>query len=124
MKRALEGRGFTLVETMITILITSVVLLTTYAVLSAVIQGDDAVRTRVDMQLEASNALKTMVSFIKQSGISTDVPPLPANTYPAIFTLPNPSPTLTPAAGTAPYTWANGSVATIIPHVAVQIANQ
>ena len=80
-------RGFSLVEIMIALAVMAVVLGATYAVLSASLQGDDALRARVDMQLEATNALKQVTALLKESGS----PPAgdPNGIYPQIYQLGN-----------------------------------
>jgi prepilin-type N-terminal cleavage/methylation domain-containing protein len=85
MNACARRRGFSLVEIMIALAVMAVVLGATYLVLSACLQGDDALRARVDLQLEATNALKQVTALLKESGS----PPAgdPSGTYPQIYQL-------------------------------------
>lgn len=62
-------RGFSLVEVMIVMVIASMILGATWLLVSTVMQNDDALRARVDLQLQCSNAVKEIVSLLKQSGV-------------------------------------------------------
>jgi prepilin-type N-terminal cleavage/methylation domain-containing protein len=64
-----RAAGFTMVEIMIAMSIAVLVLGATWLVVSGVIQNDDALRARVDMQLECTRGLKSMVELLKQSGV-------------------------------------------------------
>jgi prepilin-type N-terminal cleavage/methylation domain-containing protein len=83
MKSGKRNRAFSLVEVMLVVIISAIILSAAWAVLAATMSGDQALRTRVDLQLEASNALKEVTSLLKQSGSTAAPDPV----YPVVFQL-------------------------------------
>jgi prepilin-type N-terminal cleavage/methylation domain-containing protein len=123
MTTSCRRRGFSLVEIMFVVVISAIILGAAWAVVSAVVSGDDALRNRVTLQLEASNALKEMASVLKQSGVTTDINT--GNTYPVVFPLlyappPPPAPT---SSGSAPYAWSNIPIPSQLQHTTVPVPN-
>jgi prepilin-type N-terminal cleavage/methylation domain-containing protein len=79
--------GFSLVEIMIALAITAVIVGATYAVVAAVVKGDDDARIRVQLQMEATNALRKISDLLKMSGPTGSLAAAPGpNDYP-IFAL-------------------------------------
>ncbi|MFN3485455.1 MAG: type II secretion system protein J [Planctomycetota bacterium] len=62
--------GFTFLEAVIVLAITAVVVAGTYAVIIATVRGDENLRARMKLQLEAARALQELTSLIKTSGPS------------------------------------------------------
>lgn len=80
--RRKEG-GFSLVEVMVAIIIGAIIMVATYAVVAAVIKGDEASRIRLQMQLDATTALRKISDLLKMAGPTGNVSVgLGANDYP------------------------------------------
>lgn len=60
--------GFSLVEMAISIAISAVLMLATYAVVASVIKGDEESRVRVELQLEAASAMRKISDLLKMAG--------------------------------------------------------
>ncbi len=61
-------RGFTLLEVLITAAVSAVVLAAVFTVLFTAVRQDESLRVRMEMQLEASRAMKDITSLLKMSG--------------------------------------------------------
>ncbi len=68
MKNNRARAGFSLVEMMISIAVSAVLMLATYAVVASVIKGDEESRVRVELQLEAASALRKISDLLKMTG--------------------------------------------------------
>lgn len=63
-----RNAGFTFLEAIIVLAITAVVVAGTYAVIVATVRGDENLRARMKLQLEAVRALQELTSLLKTSG--------------------------------------------------------
>lgn len=79
--------GFSLIEVMIALAITAVIVVATYAVVASVVKTDDDSRIRVQLQTDATNALRKISDLLKMAGPTGNVggPPGPSD-YP-VFAL-------------------------------------
>lgn len=85
MKTGRRDAGFTFLEAVIVLAITAVVVAGTYAVIVATVRGDENLRARMKLQLEAVRTLQELTTLLKTSGPAdlnrngsrdTDEPPL------------------------------------------------
>ncbi|HXG60281.1 MAG TPA: prepilin-type N-terminal cleavage/methylation domain-containing protein [Planctomycetota bacterium] len=68
MKARRRDGGFTFLEAIIVLAITAVVVAGTYAVIVATVRGDENLRARMKLQLEAIRTLQELTSLLKTSG--------------------------------------------------------
>jgi prepilin-type N-terminal cleavage/methylation domain-containing protein len=63
-----DRRGFTLLEVLIAAAVGAVVLAATFTVLFATIRQDESLRVQMEMQIEATQAMREITSLLKTSG--------------------------------------------------------
>jgi prepilin-type N-terminal cleavage/methylation domain-containing protein len=78
--------GFSIVEMMVVLAITAFLMVATYAVVASVIRSDENNRIRVEMQVEASNALRKISDLLKMAGPTGTIAAWAPGNYP-IFAL-------------------------------------
>ncbi len=62
-------RGYTLLEIVIVVMLTLFILATAYAVLAAAVRGDEHLRPRIEMQLQAARAMHEIIHQLKCTGL-------------------------------------------------------
>lgn len=68
MRRKSGQRGFSFIEIAITLVITATVMVAVFAVVFAAQKGDEALRVRVELQIEATRVLQELSSLMKTAG--------------------------------------------------------
>jgi hypothetical protein len=64
-----------LIEVAIVLAITAILLVATFSIVLAVTRGDESIRTRVDLQLEATMMLRQVCALLKASGPQENIVP-------------------------------------------------
>jgi hypothetical protein len=68
MRHQTRERGFSFLEIAITLAITVVIMLAVFSVLFTAQRGDEAVRARTDLQIEATRVMQELTAFLKTAG--------------------------------------------------------
>lgn len=68
MHRSDRRRGYSMIEVVITMAITIIVLIAVYAVIGATVKQDEAIRARVEIQIEATRCIQELTSLLKTAG--------------------------------------------------------
>jgi hypothetical protein len=66
--RSDRSRGISLLEVSITLAITAVLMVAVFAVVFSVQRGDETIRVRVDLQIEATRGMQELTSLLKTTG--------------------------------------------------------
>lgn len=61
-------RGFSLIEIMVTLVISVVLLVAVYGVIGATVKQDESMRARVELQIEATRCIQELTSLMKTAG--------------------------------------------------------
>ncbi len=68
MHRFDRRRGYSLIEIMITLAITIIILVAVYSVIGTTMKQDEAIRARVELQIEATRCIQELTSLLKTAG--------------------------------------------------------